>query len=161
MPRGIPNVKRAGAPVKRVPKEKPPVPNISQAQADALAKSRIQDGIYKLDQPQLAPNRDGAKGGIAPPIVELTREGAEAAQAPPASDTPPNAPEAATGEISPTPAHLTRMTHPTDPNASADGFERDESGAFLVPHLQIADMQRHGFVVDHLPQEPIEEADGG
>ena len=53
--------------------------------------------------------------------------------------------------VSPTPAHLIRMTHPD--GAQADGFERDESGAVLVPYSQVSALQSHGFLVDHLGVE--------
>ena len=62
-----------------------------------------------------------------------------------------------TGKISPTPAHLIRMTHPG--GGVSDGFQTDESGAILVPLPQVEAMKGHGFVVDHLPQPEAEAAE--
>lgn len=47
-------------------------------------------------------------------------------------------------------ADTIRMVHPTDPKASADGFERDKDGALQVPEARVADLKAHGFEVELL-----------
>lgn len=263
MPRGYPNAKKAeqAAPApkpKAVAKETKTVPDIPQAQADALAKSRIQGGVYKMDQGQGPVRRDGtqpAAATLTPTVQEAMSGKAAPVQAPPAgppiapplgivsapgtfegagtvlvfpvtieertdevivrapdfpemltsgatkdealshaadaleeavltyraegrelpqasaldgaaavvavrlpeeaSEPPPGAPVAPSG-VTPTPAHLIRMTHP-DAGARSDGFATDETGAILVPWQQVEAMKLHGYVVDHLPQPPAED----
>lgn len=132
MPRGV--YARKDKPSPPAPQETPPVPDLkTQEAADNITRDAYAAGRYEL-RPQIKPAAapDGAPGADEPNAATL--------------ETPrePDAP----GEP-PTPPHLIRMTHPD--NGSADGFERDETGATLVPWRDVETMKGHGFVVDHLP----------
>lgn len=47
---------------------------------------------------------------------------------------------------------LIRLVHPTDPNASADGYARHKEGGILAPEADLPTLATHGFV-----PEPIED----
>ena len=113
----------------RKPKE-PAVPNMKNADAAAnVTRDAYAAGAYEL-QPQFK-RKPEAKNAAPAPEPDLA-------------------------DVAPTPPHLIRMTHPD--GATADGVATDETGAILVPVIQVAQYQAHGFVVDHLPQPEAEAA---
>jgi len=127
------------------PAAKPPAPVVAADEPAppeheaAAGEPAVDEGVdpSTLESMELA--------GFETPDGKLTEAGAALINSEPAADRPPY-----TGPISPTPAHLIRMTHPG--GGVSDGFQTDESGAILVPLPQVEAMKGHGFVVDHLPQ---------
>lgn len=118
-------------------------PNISPLVAGADLSAAVGPGAPALAA--LPPEAVAAPEPQAPaPIAVIA-----ATDAPEAEDAPRPTPV--------TPVHLIRMTHPD--NGSADGFERDATGAILVPHAQVVELKAHGFVVDHAKADmaPVEE----
>lgn len=160
----------------------------TQKRAAALAKKVRETGRYELE-PEFKTRPDGTTTKLSdlktPPkespliaAADLTNSSGPApalAPLPPAEPEPvQDAPEPPAPEAEPpvaqdeeeaaaptrepvTPVHLIRMTHPD--NGTSDGFQTDATGAILVPHAQVTDLQAHGFVIDHAKADMMAEED--
>ena len=155
------------------PAAKPHAPVAAKPEATAQAEPEAAPAVVVAGQSAESAGitdpgvlNDMKLAGMADADGNLTEAGAALINEHPAPEGPDEpapepeehpAPEPYTGKISPTPAHLIRMTHPG--GGVSDGFQTDESGAILVPLPQVEAMKGHGFVVDHLPQPEAEAAE--
>lgn len=134
---------------------------------ETVTREAYASGHYKVDEGQAPSGADGVVHAAehepppepvaAPPAASAPQDDAEPPETETAADEAPAASQvvviADRDGLAPTPSHLIRMV-PLDPTTSADGYQRDETGAYLVPLAQIEALKSHGFKVEHLHERP-------
>ena len=164
MPRGVyARPPKTVAKAAQKPQEPPSVPDLkSETAAAAVTADAYSSGSYKMQPESEQPGAEKFPGRPAPhhtpvkttPPVEETAaepvaEGPDRILIDDPHPTPFIEPDTDDASADNPFSNIVRMTHPDD--ATVDGIQRDEDGAYWVPHQRVEEMKSHGFVVEYLP----------